>query len=85
MAEGTLGKKGLPEQAWQDKEPRKRRTGEGLFFFLPLFWATGAAYGSFQARDQTGTTAAGLHLSLSNARSKLHLRPTPQLMATPDP
>ena len=29
--------------------------------------------------------AAGLHHSHSNAGSKLHLRPTPQLMATLDP
>ena len=30
-------------------------------------------------------TAAGLHHSYSNAGSKLHLQPAPQLMATPDP
>jgi len=31
--------------------------------------ATPAAYGSFQARDQIGAAAAGLHHSLNNTRS----------------
>ena len=43
------------------------------------------AYGGSQARGRIGAVAAGLHLSHSNTGSKLHLRPTPQLMATPDP
>ena len=32
-----------------------------------------------------GATAAGLHHSHSDAGSELRLRPTPQLMAMPDP
>ena len=40
------------------------------------------AYGSSQARGQTGAAAAGLHHSHSNARSELSLPPTPQLTAT---
>ena len=36
---------------------------------LFLFMATPAAYGSFQARDQIGAAAAGLHHSLNNTRS----------------
>ena len=47
--------------------------------------AVPAAYGGSQARGPIGATAAGLRQSLSNAGSKLRLRPTPQLMATPDP
>ena len=43
------------------------------------------AYGSSQARGQAGATAADLHHSYSNLRSKLCLQPTPQLMATPNP
>ena len=43
------------------------------------------AYGGSQARGLIGAVAAGLHQSHSNARSELHLQPTPQLMATPDP
>ena len=43
------------------------------------------AYGSSQARGQTGAAAAGLHHTHSNARSEQHLQPTPQLKATPDP
>ena len=54
-----------------------------LFYFL-LFRATPAAYGSSQARNQIGATAAGLHHSHSNTGSKLHLQPTPQLMAMLD-
>ena len=38
------------------------------------------AHGSSQARVQAA--AASLRHSHSNARSELHLRPTPQLMAT---
>ena len=49
-----------------------------------LFRATPAAYGSSQARDQIGATAASLHHSHSNMGSEPHLQPTPQLMATPD-
>uniref|UniRef100_A0A8C3W7G2 MACPF domain-containing protein n=1 Tax=Catagonus wagneri TaxID=51154 RepID=A0A8C3W7G2_9CETA len=37
------------------------------------------------ARGQIRATAAGLHHSHSNARSKLHLQTIPQLVATPDP
>ena len=43
------------------------------------------AYGGSQARGLIGALAAGLRQSHSNARSKLHLRLTPQLTATLDP
>ena len=55
-----------------------------LVFFLS-FRATPTAYGGSQARGPIGTVAAGLHQSHSNAGSKLHLRPTPQLTTMPDP
>ena len=42
-------------------------------------------YGGSQARGLIGGVAAGLHHSHSNSESKLHLRPTPQLMAMLDP
>ena len=67
------------------KEPG---TLERVFTFLGFFWlfrAALAAYGGSQARGRIGTTAAGLHHSHSNAGSEPHLRPTPQLTATPDP
>ena len=41
------------------------------------------AYGGSQARGPIGAVATGLHHSHSNARSKLNLRPTLQLTATP--
>ena len=47
-------------------------------------WATPAAHGGSQARGVIGATAANLCHSHSNAGSELHLRPTPQLRATPD-
>ena len=50
-----------------------------------LFRATPAVYGGSQARGLIEAVAASLHHSHSNARSKLRLQPTPQLMATPDP
>ena len=43
------------------------------------------AFGGSQARGQIGAVAAGLCQSHSNARSEPHLRPIPQLTATPDP
>ena len=57
------------------------------FFFVFLFLsfrATPMAYGDSQARGPIGAIAASLHYGHSNARSKPRLRPTPQLMATPD-
>ena len=52
-------------------------------FFPPLFGAAPAAYGGSQARGPIGAAAASPHHS--NAGSEPHLRPTPQLMAMPDP
>ena len=59
-----------------------------FFFFAPFFVGGDAdptAYGDSQARGPIGATATGLHHSHSTARSKLHLQPTPQITATPDP
>ena len=57
-----------------------------LFLFIFCFFrASLTAYGNSQARGSIGATAAGLHLSHSNAESKPHLQPTPQVMATLDP
>ena len=54
----------------------------GLFFAIS--WAAPAAYGDSQARRLTGAVATGPRQNHSNAGSELRLRPTPQLMATPD-
>ena len=56
-----------------------------IFNFFMSFRATLSAYGGSQARGRIRAVAAGLHHSHRNARSKLHLRPTPQLTATPGP
>ena len=56
-----------------------------FFFFFFLFKASPAAYGGSQARGLLRARAAGPHHSHSNAGSRLCLRPTPQLMARPDP
>ena len=56
-----------------------------FFFVFCPFRATPVAYGSSQARGPIRPVAAGLRQSHSNARSKLRLRPTPQLTAAPDP
>ena len=50
-----------------------------------LFRAAPAAYRGSQVRGLIGAITAGLCQSHSNARSELHLRPTPQLTAMPDP
>jgi len=47
--------------------------------------AAPAAYGGSQARDLIGAVAASLCQGHSNVGSEPHLRPTPQLTATPDP
>ena len=52
-------------------------------FGVCLFRAAPAAYGSSQARRRIGAAAAGLHHSPGSARSEPHLRPRPQLAATP--
>ena len=56
------------------------------FFFLVfcLFRAALAAYGGCHAGGRIRAVATGLHQSHSNIRSKLRLRPTTQLTATPD-
>ena len=51
------------------------------FYFL----ATPVTYGSSQARGRIGAAAAGLCHSHSKVGFQPHLRPTPQLMVTPDP
>ena len=56
-----------------------------VVFFNFFFMAVPAAYESSQTRGQMGAAAAGLRHSHSNARSELHLRPTPQFAATLDP
>ena len=52
---------------------------------VSFFRAAPMAYGGFQARDQMGAVAPGLHHSHSNARSQTHLRAILQLTATRDP
>ena len=63
--------------------------GDSIFrfffaFFFP-FWATPVAFGGSQARSLIRAVAVGLHQGHSNAGSKPHLQPTPQLTAMPDP
>jgi len=58
-------------------------SGPGTFSLL--FRAAPVAYGSSQARGQTGATASHLHHSHSHVRFEPHLQPTPQFTATPDP
>ena len=50
-----------------------------------FFRAAPEAYGGSQARGPIGAVAAGLLHSNSNAASKRHLWPSPQLTAMPDP
>ena len=52
-----------------------------IFICLSFFRAAPAAHGGSQARGRVRAIAAGLYHSHSNARSKLRLWPTPQLMA----
>ena len=59
-----------------------------LFFFFAFFAfsrATPVAYGDSLATGKIRAVVAGLGQIHSNARSELHLQPTPQLRATADP
>ena len=57
-----------------------------FFFCLFVFSrATLVAHGGSQARGRIGAVASSLRHGHSNAGSEPHLRPTPQLTATPDP
>ena len=58
---------------------------QGSFFFFWLFRAASMACGSSWARGRTRATAASLHHSHSNARSKPRLWPTPLLATILDP
>ena len=57
-----------------------------ILFFVFCFLGGGkpAAYGDSQARGLIGAVAACLHPRHSNARSKPHMQPTPQLTAMLD-
>ena len=55
------------------------------FFFFCFFRVAPMAYGGSQARGIMGATAASLCQSHSNTGPELHLQPTPQLTAMPDP
>jgi len=55
-----------------------------FYLFFAFSRAAPAAYGGSQARGSIRAVATGLRQGHSNARSELHLRPTLQLMATPD-
>ena len=51
---------------------------------IAISWAAPVAYGGSQSRSPIGAVATGLCQSHSNAGSKPHLQPTPQLTATLD-
>ena len=53
-------------------------------FVFGLLRATPTAFRGFQPRGPVGAVVTGLHHSHSNAGSEPHLKPTPQLRATPD-
>ena len=74
---------------WNEAAGRQQHS---FFFFFCLFFvfltfsrAALEAYGGSQARGHTGAKAAGLHQSHSNSGPELHLRPSSQLTARPDP
>ena len=65
--------------------PTDNKIGILFFFFFVFSRATLVAHGGSQARGLVRVVAAGLCHSHGNTRSEPRLRPTPQLMATPDP
>ena len=63
-------------------QTEKYKLYDFILFYFCLFRAAPMAYGGSQVRGRIG---ASLHHSQSHAGSELFLRPTPQLMAMPDP
>ena len=57
----------------------------GFFWPFCLFRAIPVAYGDSQAKGPAGAVATGLCHSHSNDGFEPHLRPTTQLMVTPNP
>ena len=58
---------------------------ERPFFLFFILKVAPEAYRSSQARVQIRAAATSLHSSHSKVRSMLHLPPTPQPVAMPDP
>ena len=56
-----------------------------IFVFLPFLGPLPIAYGGSQAGGRIGAVDASLCQSHSHMGSELHLGPTPQLTAMPDP
>ena len=73
------------QPAARGPEPHRVSCFVFLFLFFAFFRAALEVYRGSQARGRVGAAAASLHHSHSNAGSKLHLKPTQQLMAMPDP
>ena len=66
-------------------EPNQSTLEPEIFCLFLFFRAAATAYGGSQARGRIGATAASPRHSHSNSGFEPHLRPTPQLKATPDP
>ena len=64
---------------------RERLDKGCIFVVVVVFRATPIPYGSSEAKGRIRATAVSLCHSHSNSGSEPRLRPTPQLMATPDP
>ena len=56
-----------------------------FIYFFSFFRAAPVTYRNSQAMGRIAAAVAGLCHSHSNAESKLHFQPTPQLMGTLDP
>ena len=62
--------------------------GADIYIFFCLFaisWAALVAYGGSQARGPIGAVATAYGTATATQGSEPHLKPTPQLTATPDP
>ena len=82
-AADTAIKKKRKRKKQKERKGKKPSFSQEIYLFIYLA-ATPLAYGGSQARSQIGAIAAGLCLRHIHTGSKPHLRPTPQLTATPD-
>ena len=80
-----LKENNVPKQAWNYIVKVRKNFCLFVFCLFAISRASPPAHGGSQASGWIGATPAGPHHSHSNTRSEPSLRPTPQLMATPDP
>ena len=85
MENSHPGKRYLIFKKWAENQNLKYILLPQIDFFFVFSRATAMTYGGSETRGLIRAVTTSQHQSHSNVGSKPHLRPTPQLMAMPDP